>query len=258
MIKQIKEVWDYRMMIGNLVKKELRVRYRGSVLGFLWSFLNPLFQLLVYTFLFSVVMRQNIDNYAMFLFVALVPWLFCSASLTGGSTCVIQQAGLVQKIYFPRMVLPIVTVCSNFVNMLLSFIVVFVALLVTGVGITPVVWALPVVMVIEFFFVLGMVLIVSAASVYFRDLEHILGIVTMAWMYLTPVLYSLDLVPEAIQGAMHFNPMTGIILGFRDILYYQKVPDFSLMIVAIVAAAVLMVIGMLVFQKLQRKFAEEL
>lgn len=257
-MKQLKEIWDYRAMIGSLVKKELSARYKGSVLGFLWTFINPLFQLLIYTLLFSVIMRSGIENYAMFLFVALVPWLFCSTSLTAGSQCVIQSAGLVQKVYFPRIILPIVSVCSNFLNMLFSFAVVFAALLITGWGVSPVAFALPIIMVIEFFFVLGLVMIFSALSVYFRDLEHILGIVSMAWMYLTPVLYSVDMVPEGLHGFMQYNPMTSVILSYRNILYDKVLPDFNTLGMTILYAVIFMVVGYFVFQRLQRKFAEEL
>ncbi|HBU12173.1 MAG TPA: ABC transporter permease [Clostridiales bacterium] len=257
-MNNLKDLWNYRMMIGSLVKKELIARYKGSVLGFLWTFINPLFQLIIYTVLFSVIMRSGIDNYAMFLFVGLVPWLFCATSLTTGSMSVVMSAGLVQKIYFPRMVLPIVSVTANFVNMLLSFVIVFIALIATGVGIAPVAAMLPVVMIIEYFFVLGLVLIFSGLAVYFRDLEHILGIVTMAWMYLTPILYTVDMVPPALQTFMKYNPMTGVILSYRNVLYYQTMPEFDMLLLTVVYAAIFMVVGYFVFQRLQRKFAEEL
>ncbi|MDL2238315.1 ABC transporter permease, partial [Christensenellaceae bacterium OttesenSCG-928-K19] len=142
----IKELWEYREMLVSLVKKDLKTRYKGSVLGFLWTFLNPFLQLLVYTLLFSVIMRQGIENYAMFLFVALVPWLFLSTSLVSGSSCIMAAQGLVQKIYFPRIIIPISNVCSNFANMLFSFVIVFIGLFVTGVGVSPVAFVLPAIM----------------------------------------------------------------------------------------------------------------
>ena len=178
--------------------------------------------------------------------------------ITEGSRSIIASSGLVQKIYFPRMVLPIVTVCSNFMNMLFSFVIVILALLITGIGISSTIWVLPIIMVIEFFFVLGLVLIFSAITVYFRDLEHILGIVTMAWMYLTPILYSIDMVPAAIVPIMYINPMTGIILSYRDILYNKVMPDFSNLFLAVIFAVIFVIVGYFVFQKLQKKFAEEL
>lgn len=257
-MKQLREIWEYKAMIGSLVKKDLRARYKGSVLGFLWTFINPLFQLLIYTVLFAIIMRSPIENYAMFLFVALVPWLFCATSITQGARCILDGSGLVQKIYFPRIVLPIVTVCSNFMNMLFSFIVVIAALLITGVGLSASIWALPVIMIIEFFFVLGLVFIFSALTVYFRDMEHILGIVTMAWMYLTPILYSIEQVPAGLQSVMFYNPMTSVILSYRNILYDKVLPDFSTLIVTIVYAVVFVIAGYFIFQKLQKNFAEEL
>lgn len=258
MKKFFSELWEYREMLSSLVKKDLKTRYKGSVLGFLWTFLNPLLQLLVYTLLFSVIMRQGIENYAMFLFVALIPWLFLSTSLLMGANSVISAQGLVQKIYFPRMIIPISTVCSGFLNMLFSFVIVFIGLFVTGVGVSSSLVMLPVVMVIEFFFVLGLVLIVSAVNVYFRDLEYILGVITQVWMYLTPVLYSIEMVPEEIRGIFLLNPMSNVIIAYRDILFYKTMPEMSTLLSTVVIAAVTLVIGSLVFNKLQKGFAEEM
>lgn len=257
-MKVLKEVWQYRNMIGNLVKKDLTGRYKGSVLGFLWTLINPLFQLIIYTVLFTIILPTEIDNYAIFLFVALVPWLFCSTSILVGAECVMQNSGLVQKIYFPRIVLPIISVTSNFVNMLLTFIIVFASLFVTGVGVTPVVILLPIVMIIEYLFVLGLVILFSSLTVYFRDLSHILGIVVMGWMYLTPVLYPIDKVPEGLQVFMSFNPMAGIVMSYRDILYNKTMPNFGHLGWIALASVILIVIGFVVFQRLQKRFAEEL
>lgn len=257
-MKEIKELWAYREMLHSLVKKDLTTRYKGSVLGFLWTFINPLFQLLIYSVVFSVIMRVQVDNYAMYLFVALVPWLFCATSIQMGSTSIMMAAGLVQKVYFPRIIIPIATVCSNFMNMVFSFIIVFLALFLTGVGISPVAVYLPLIMVIEFFFVLGLVLIFSALTVYFRDLEHILGIVVNAWFYVTPIIYTIDMVPERFLGLMYANPMTSVVLAYRDILYYKQPPHLSTLISTVCFAAVFLVIGYFTFQKLQKRFAEEL
>ena len=117
-------------MISSLVKRDLKGRYKGSVLGFLWTFINPLFQLLIYTFVFSIVMRSGIEDYYMFLFVALIPWIFFSTCLAGGTNCVMGQKDMVKKIYFPREVLPLSFVISQFINMLLSFIVIFAVMLI--------------------------------------------------------------------------------------------------------------------------------
>lgn len=255
----IKELYDYREMIYSLVQKELRGKYKGSVLGFFWSLLIPLFQLLIYTVVFSVFMNSGIDKFYIFLFVALVPWLFFNSCIAGGATSILQQKNLVQKIYFPRMVLPIAYVISYFINMLLSFIIVFLALIISGVGIKiSILWYLPIIMFIELIMGIGGALLFSSLTVYFRDLEYILNIVTMAWMYMTPILYPLDTIPDGIRRFLYLNPMTSVIIAYRDILYYQQEPDLKTLAYAIVWGSVTLCTGWFAFQKLQRNFVEEL
>ena len=253
------EIYDYREMIFSLVRRDLKGRYKGSVLGFLWTFLNPLLQLCVYTFVFSIIMRNNIKDYYLHLFVALVPWIFFSTSISGGAGCIWSQQDMVKKIYFPREVLPIAFVSSQFVNMFYSFLVVFAVLLISGkcINIIAVLY-LPVIMAIEYSLALGMALIVSALTVYLRDLEYLLGIVTMAWQFLTPVMYSLADVPTQIVPAFLCNPMSSIIIAYRDILYYKQAPKAETLIQAFLFGIALLVIGWSVFGKLKRRFAEEL
>lgn len=258
-MRVFKELYNYREMIFSLVRKDLRGRYKGSILGFLWTFINPLLQLGVYTLVFSIIMRNGIEKFYLFLFVALMPWIFFSASVTGGATSIIASQDMVKKIYFPRQVLPIAYVTSAFVNMVLTFLVIFAVLLFSGVGINIVaVLCLPIIMVVEYILCLGIAMLTSALTVYFRDLEYILGIVAMAWMYLTPVLYSVEMVPEKLQPLINLNPMTPIIIAYRDILYYKQIPQFSTLIQATVLGIIVLVLGSLIFNKLQKGFAEEL
>jgi len=255
----LKELYHYREMIFSLVRKELRGRYKGSVLGFIWTFLNPLLQLTVYTIVFSVLFPTTIDKFYIFLFIGLIPWLFFNTSLAGGATSVVSQENLIKKIYFPRQVLPIAYVSSAFINMLLTFLVIFAVLIISGYGINlKVLWALPIVMVVEYLLALGMAMIFSALTVYFRDLEYILGIVAMAWMYLTPILYEVETIPEAFRPLIYLNPMTGIILSYREILYYKKIPDLNILAAAVVAGVVFLVVGFFSFSKMQRRFVEAL
>lgn len=255
-----KELYEYRHMIFSLVKKDLRGRYKASVLGFLWTFINPLLQMAVYSIVFSTIMKvTNVDKYYLFLFVALIPWIFFSSSVTVGSTSIIASKNLITKIYFPREVIPISYVTSSFVNMLLSFIVIFLVIFISGVGINAaaLLW-LPIVMIIEYFLALGFGLTVSAVTVYFRDLQHILGILMMAWMYLTPIVYSADNIPEEWRGLIYLNPMCHIITAYRDILYYKTVPDGKELLFTGFAGVLIMVIGFAVFDKLKKRFAETL
>ncbi len=255
----LKELYQYRAMIESLIKRELRGKYKGSVLGFAWTFLNPLLQLGVYTLVFSQIMRAGIEDYYLFLFVALIPWIFFSTSVSVGAGCILAQKEMIKKIYFPREVIPIAHVTSQLVNMLLTFIVVFAVLIISGKGLNPVALLyLPIVILAEYLLAISLTLIVSSATVYFRDLEHILAIFVMAWQFLTPVMYSIDMVPENLLSIFNLNPMTPIIVAYRDILYYKQVPHINTLLHGYLISLVLLVIGWLVFGKLKKHFAEEM
>ncbi|MCI5959731.1 MAG: ABC transporter permease [Lachnospiraceae bacterium] len=256
-MKNLKEIWDYREMIASLVRRDLRGRYKGSVLGFLWTFLNPLLQLVVYTVVFSVIMRAGIEDYYLFLFVALVPWTFFSTAVGGGAGCIVTQQNLVNKIYFPREVLPISHVISQLINMLLSFLVVIAVLLISGKGINLAVWGyLPIIILQETLLAFGLTLLCSAITVYFRDMQFLLNVIMMAWQFLTPVMYSVDMVPERLRGLFYLNPMTPIIVAYRDIFYYKQAPDLHDFLLGTIMGVVMLIIGWFSFGKLKRRFAE--
>ena len=243
-MKLFRELYHYREMLFSLVRKDLRGRYKGSVLGFLWTFINPLMQLLVYTFVFTVILPAQVEHYSLYLFVALIPWIFFSAAMTGGAGSIVAQKDLVKKIYFPREIIPISYVTSCFVNMLLCFLIIFLVMLVTGATFN--------------LLALGIAMLSAAITVYFRDLEHILGIVSMIWMYMTPVLYPETLVPERFQKLYHLNPMTSIITAYRDVLYRGVVPQLSTLLEAVILGILFLAVGLLTFSKLKKGFAEEL
>ena len=257
-MRQLKELYDYREMMYNLVKKDLRTRYKGSILGFLWTFINPLLQLVIYTIVFSIIMRCDVDKFYIYLFIALIPWIFFTTAIQGGSTSIIYSKDLIKKVYFPRAIIPISVVNAAFMNMLFSMVVVFAALIVSGVGLSGYIVFLPIIMAVEYLFAIGLALIFSALTVYFRDLEHILGIVIMGWFYLTPIVYTMETVPEQYRGYFKLNPMTDIIAVYRDILYYKQMPQFETLTVILVWSIVFIVVGYTLFQRLQRHFVEEL
>lgn len=258
-MSRLKEIFEYRQMITSMVRRDLRGRYKGSVLGFMWTFINPLLQLLVYNMVFSIILRAGIEKFYLYLFVALIPWLFFSASITGGSVSIISQKDLIKKIYFPREVIPISYVTAAFVNMMLSFIVVLAVSFASGVRPTiGGILCLPVIMIVEYIMALGIAFISSALTVYFRDLEHILGIIAMAWMYATPICYPESYVPEKYLSLYRLNPVTPMVNAYRDVLYYGQTPDLKNLGLATVIGVVTLLIGVLVFGKLQKHFAEEL
>ena len=259
MLNKLKELYQYREMIVSLVRKDLKGRYKGSVLGFLWTFINPLLQLLVYTMVFSVILKSGIPNYYLHLFVALVPWIYFASSLGTGSKLILDQKNMIKKIYFPREVLPVAYTISSFCNMLFSFIIVFlvIAVMRLGVNFAALPWLIPV-MAIQFLLVLGMNLITSSVTVYIRDLEHIMGVFSMAWMYLSPVVYGIQFIPDEWHKLYLMNPMAPLLISYRDILYYKQAPNPIQLRNALLISLFVFAVGCLTFQKLQKRFAEEL
>lgn len=256
-MKHLKELYDYREMIFSLVRKDLRSRYKGSVLGFFWTFLNPLLQLVVFTLVFSVIMKANYEQYYLFLFVALVPWMFFASSVQDGSSSILREKEMIKKIYFPREVMPIATVTSGFVNMLLTFLIIFAALIISGRGINFLaLLCLPIVMLVEYILCLGIAMIVSALTVYFRDLQYILGIFTMALQYLTPVMYGPEIVPQWLVPLFNLNPMTPIVTIYRDILYWGRVPNLTSLLSVLGLGLAFVIFGYIIFNRLQKGFAE--
>jgi ABC-2 type transport system permease protein len=246
-------------MIRNLVKRDLRGKYKGSALGFLWTFISPLCQIIVYTVVFSIIVRNNLDNFYVYMIVGMIPWLFFDMSLRVGAGCVRYQGDMIKKIYFPREVLPITCVTSNFVNMLFCFIIVFAVLIISGTGVRlSALIFLPLIMAIEYVMALGFTLLVSAATVYFRDLEYIVSVILMGWIYLTPIMYTFDFLPDVIKPIFRLNPMTGIIESYHKILYWKEVPVDTGLKYSAVFAVIILLVGEFVFNKVQDNFAEEM
>lgn len=254
----LKEIYDYREMIFSLVRRDLIGKYKKSVLGFFWTMLEPLLQLLVYTLVFTYIMPMGVEKFYMHLFVALIPWGYFSGCLSGGSAVILNQQDMIKKIYFPREILPIVYATSQFVSMALSFVVVIIMVLVSGIGINPAALVcLPVVMIIEYLLCLGVVLLVSSVTVYLRDMQMILNVLGMALIYASPVIYPVSMIPQQILPWYMLNPITALICAYRDILFYRKVPDFRYLMFSLLAAAILFAVGEIVFCTLKKRFVEE-
>ena len=259
MLTDIKNIWTFRDMVFELTHRELRGKYKGSVLGFLWTYINPLMQILVYAFVFSQIFRSGIEKFHLYLIVSMFPFNFFTGGVIQGLGSIRYQGDLVKKVYFPRQILPIVSLTVNFVNMLISFLIIYSILLVSGWGIDLKlqVWLLPV-MVIEYFFALGLALMLSAVEVYFRDIEHIVTVLMMIWMYVTPMFYGIDIIPEKFLPVFYCNPMLYVIGMYQQILYYKVAPNMVYMARGAGFAVAVMAIGSVIFKVLEKRFAEEL
>ena len=261
MFKAILEIVKYKEMLRNSVRKELRARYKGSALGFMWTFINPLLQLAVYSFVFSTIMRvvpPEGVNYTLWLFVALVPWTCVSATILQSTNVIIQNGNLIKKIYFPRAILPLSLTLTNIINMMLTFIIVIAVVLIGGSPLTFNYLFLPLLFLVQFLLLFGFAVLFSAANVFFRDIEHIMSIIVMLWFYGTPIIYALELMPVKYWFIMKLNPLFGIIDSYREILIFGRPPHGNLLLYSLCFALILDLIGMYVFSKGQRRFAEEI
>lgn len=258
MIEHIKEIFRFKEMIKSWTRKELRTRYKGSFFGFLWTFINPLLQLVVYSFIFPLILGQSQESYAMFMFVALIPWNFFTSSIQGTCGLIVWNSSLVTKVYFPREILPISYALSGTMNMIFSYAIVFPMLLLFGVPITWNVLWLPVLIVTQTIFCMGMALLFSSVNVFFRDLEYLISVVIMALYFLTPIMYDIANMPERIRPILRVNPMNSFVELYRDITFYGIGLNISLYFFTLCYSIVIFIIGYLVFGKLQRKFTEVL
>lgn len=253
-----KEIYKYRELLKSNVKKEIRGRYKNSILGVLWSFLNPLLQLLVYSIIFGALLAGGDKTYPIYICVALIPWTYFTTSVSASSFTIIGNADIIKKVYFPREILPISVVTSGAVNFFISTIIILAFVLFSGLGITWYIVLYPVVLLVQYVLQLGIAFIVSSITVYFRDLEHIIGVVLMAAFYATPIVYKLEQLPHNLQIIMQLNPMTHIINAYRSIFYYQQMPSFKSLGILFVISIALLIVGYMIFRKLQKGFAEEL
>lgn len=264
MFSNIKTLYSYRGLLFSLTKKELKVKYRGSALGFFWSLLNPILTMLVYTFVFSIVLRGGIEQFAVFLICALLPFNFLSNSVNYGAGCIIANSNLVNKIYFPREIIPLSIVMSNLINFFFELAAMFIVLGVLGYKFYMFLYLLPLLILVQFFLVVGMTLLVSALNVFFRDLQHLITILMMVWFFGTPIIYPLSMVPEKFQVYLKINPMTIFADYYRNIFYYVKYPEnagFPSAVDTLMALGITVLIffiGYFVFKKLEPRFAEEI
>ena len=274
MTARLGELYRYRDLVLNLVVRDLKVRYKSSVLGFLWSLLNPLLMMLVFAVVFTLLMpNQTIAHFPIFLLSGLLPWNFFRTAVMGSVGSIVSNAHLVKKVYFPREVLPISTVLSNAVNFMLALVVLFAMLFVAGLGLTR--WSLwlPVIMAVQIVFTLGLAFILATVNVFYRDTAVIMEVVIQAWFFMTPVFYPIDILPASrvllgvelpLRRLVYIlNPMASIIANYRTVLYGSidgappGPPGLDFFSRTAVSALLVLLVGYLLFARYARVFGEE-
>lgn len=253
-----KKIYNYRELLKNNVKKEIRGRYKNSFLGVLWTFLNPLLQLAVYALIFPLILKTTQPYYVIFVCVGLIPWTFFTTSVSQSAFTVVANGNIVKKVYFPREILPISVVASGAVNFMISTLIILAFVIFSGLGVTKYIIFYPLILLIQCILQLGIAFILSAITVYLRDVEHFVQIILMVLFYATPIVYSGDSIPEAFKFIITLNPMAHILEGYRAIFYNQTMPDMASLGIVLLGSLILCVIGYYIFKKLQKGFAEEL
>ena len=259
MIAQVATLVRYRMLIQSLVGRELKARYRGSILGFFWSFVNPLLLLLTYwlvfTYMLPGVRAQSVEPYFLFLFCGILPWTWFQASVAESAGVLIAGSNLIKKVLFPAEVLPVVTVAANMVHFLLGLPILLLFLAWNG-HLSPSALLLPLPMLVQLVFTLGVALFVSALTVHFRDIQSILTHLLHVWFFATPVLY---VMPEAgrLRGVLRFNPMAHVLASYQDLLFFGNARPRRGLLLAGVAAVLVFAAGAWLFDRLRDTLAEE-
>lgn len=257
-----KDLYNYRELLKSNVKKDIRGKYKGSFLGILWSFVSPLLMTLVYALVFPFLMRgSQYDSYTTFLIIGILPWTWFTTSIAQGTYCVIGNGGILKKVYFPREILPISVVSSGMINYLIQCIIILIFVIINHRPITIYLLFLPLIILAQYLFTLGIIFITSAVNVYIRDFEYIINFIIQLLFYATPILYELSMfeaAPKLMYGLMKINPMAVLITSYRDIFYWGNMPHIKALLVLVLASFILCAIGLFIFRKLSKGFAEEI
>lgn len=262
MLENLRRLLRYRGLVQTLVSRELKARYRGSVLGYFWSLVNPLLLLLIYTFVFSVVLpgfRGDLEPYALFLFCGLLPWTWFSSALLESSNALIVNGNLIKKVLFPAEILPIVSVLANLFHFMfaLPILALFLVFYARPLGWHDLIW-FPFLLLVQLVLTLGLALALSALTVHFRDLKDLLSNLLTLWFFATPILYPMSMLPPLGKFFMDFNPFAHLAISYQELLFYDgPFGHWKWLLAVAVGSVVLFIVGYALFDRLRDSFAEE-
>lgn len=257
MVLDFLEIFKYRNLIYMLIGKDLKARYRGTILGFMWSFLNPLLTMLTYVLLFSVYLKVELENYSAFLLSGLLPWFWFATAVGESSSVILGNGGLIKKIYLPSEIFPFVRVVSNLLNFLFALPVLIVLLLLLKIEIGAAVAFFPVVVAVQFVFTLGFSLFVASITVRFRDFTYVIPNLLLLWYFMTPIMYPASFVPEKFGFLLWINPFAVLAVAYQDIFVYNRIPDLTALAGTALISIIVFLIGFVTFYRIKPQFAEE-
>lgn len=253
----LKNILEHKELLKLLVNKELNIRYRNSLFGFLWTLLEPLGLMIVYTIVFSIIMRFGVKNYPLFLLAGLIPWMFISNSLNKGVRSLSKNSSLVKKVYFPREIFPLSMTITNLITFVMALFLVVIYSLVSGIEITIAKFGILILTIIlQTVLAYGIVLFTSIINVYYKDIEYIIKVGLRAWMYLSPVIYPMSRIPEEYLTYFYLNPMSVIISLYRMVLYGESAPPAKYIILTVFTVFTILLLSWRKFKKLDRRVGE--
>lgn len=254
----LRDLWRYRELIYFFIWRDVKVRYKQTLLGAAWAIIQPVFTMVVFSIFFGNLAKIPSDNipYPIFSYTALLPWGLFEAGISKAGNSLVASRSLITKIYFPRLVIPLASVIAGLVDFALAFIVLIGMMFYYGFSPTSTIWVLPILLLLTLMTALGTGLWLSALNVAYRDVGYVIPFIIRLWFFLTPITYSASIVPEAFQKLYALNPMTGVVQGFRWALLGVGSPPSELLLASSIAALVLLVTGALYFRRMERTFAD--
>jgi ABC-2 type transport system permease protein len=246
--------YKYRHLLKELVSRDIKIKYRRSVLGVAWSVLNPLLMMLVITAVFSTIFKFQVENFPVYYLTGSLIFGFVTEATNNSMTSIIDNAPLIKKVYIPKYIFPLEKVSFAFVNALYSLIAVFIIMIILRVQVSWTIIMLPIPLIYTCIFATGLSLILATLNVFFRDIGHLYSVWTTAWMYLTPIIYPEEILPGIMKTVVHFNPMYYYVNYFRQVVLYGTVPNLTDNLLCIGIGIVFLVLGLWVFKSNQDKF----
>ncbi len=258
MVDKLKAFWLYRELLYNLTTREIKARYKQSILGYFWVILNPFAQMLVMTFVFSVIARIPSLGvpYAIFLYVALLPWNFFAASLLSSVNSLVGNSSLITKIYFPREILVYATIAAKIVDFLLASTILVLFMIYFNIPVKISILWVPVIFLIQLIFTLGLSLVLSAFNLFYRDVQYLLNLVIILWMYLTPVIYPVEMIPAQFRFILSLNPMAVFINAYRQVILGGSQPNLNSLGIGLMSSICVFIVGFSLFKKLEGVFSD--
>lgn len=250
---RIKKIYLFRYTLWEMALKQLKAKYSGSVLGIFWALVNPLLIMLAINFIFAIIFKTEIKNFPLFILSGIFPWMFFSSALSETTFSILNQQSILRQFNLPREALPLSSVLANFLNFLIGWIAIYPIFLFFNPKIILLLPFFIIILLLILIFVSGLSLILSVLNIFFRDIGQLLGVFLMLWFWITPVFYTIDMVPEKFRWICNLNPMTYFIVYYQHIVFKGHIPAFSLTMSVFFLAFISLILGFWFFSRLESK-----